>query len=115
MNSSNLIFLFSAKNEGANPLKRKAEQELALEESKKKQQKMQPSVSEDHLKKATDKSTLMLKAEEQVKKYLKPLFIRQLVTRDNYKIIMRKCVEKIYAKSFRLNHNKVYCVMIFQT
>ena len=58
---------------------------------------MQPSVSEDHLKKATDKSTLMLKAEEQVKKYLKPLFMRQLVTRDNYKIIMRKCVEKIYA------------------
>ena len=60
---------------------------------------MQPSVSEDHLKKATDKSNLMLKAEEQVKKYLKPLFIRQLVTRDNYKIIMRKCVEKIYAKT----------------
>lgn len=55
--------------------------------------------SEDHLKKATDKSSLMLKAEEQVKKYLKPLFFRKLVSKENYKIIMRKCVEKIYNKA----------------
>ena len=50
-------------------------------------------------KKATDKSSLMLKAEEQVKKYLKPLFLRKLVSKENYKIIMRKCVEKIYNKA----------------
>merc|ERR1712008_273672 len=55
--------------------------------------------SEDHLKKATDKSSLMLKAEEQVKKYLKPLFFRKLVSKENYKIIIRKCVEKIYNKT----------------
>jgi len=83
-----------AKNEAETTLKRK-QQELLSEG--KKQGGMH--ASEDHLKKATDKSSLMLKAEEQVKKYLKPLFFRKLVSKENYKIIMRKCVEKIYNKA----------------
>jgi len=39
----------------------------------------------------------MLNAEESVKKYLKPKFNEGLVSKENYKIIVRKCVEKIYA------------------
>ena len=52
-----------------------------------------------YLNKGTDKSLLMLKAEDRVKTYLKPFFARGLVSKESYKIIMRKCVEKVYDKS----------------
>ena len=65
--------------------------------SEKKPEEKKRQVSEHYLNKATDKTSIMLKAEESVKKYLKPKFNEGLVSKENYKIIMRKCVEKIYA------------------
>ena len=39
-----------------------------------------------------------MSAEEKVKIYLKPKFNEGLISKEIYKIIMRKCVGKIYAK-----------------
>ena len=45
------------------------------------------------------KTSILLKTtEEQVKTYLKPKFNEGLISKENYKTIMRKCIEKIYAK-----------------
>ena len=47
---------------------------------------------------AKKKSSILLSAEEKVKIYLKPKFNEGLISKEIYKIIMRKCVGKIYAK-----------------
>lgn len=47
----------------------------------------------------TEKATLLEKAEEKVKTFLKPFFLRGLISKEMYKEIMRKCVEKVYEKS----------------
>lgn len=41
----------------------------------------------------------MTKAEEKVKTFLKPFFARGIIDKDAYKMIMRKCVEKVYERS----------------
>ena len=60
------------------------------------------SKAEDKAKKIlskTEKATLLEKAEEKVKTFLKPFFLRKLISKEMYKEIMRKCVEKVYEKS----------------
>jgi hypothetical protein len=45
------------------------------------------------------KKELLEKAELQVKSSLKPFYANDEISKDTYKIIMRKCVEKVYDKS----------------
>ena len=48
-----------------------------------------------HKKRMKNTSILLKTTEEQVKTYLKPKFNEGLISKENYKTIMRKCIEKI--------------------
>ena len=45
------------------------------------------------------KIELMETAEEKVKTYLKPFFAREIITKEDYKKILGKCVHKVYERS----------------
>ena len=45
------------------------------------------------------KIELMETAEEKVKTYLKPFFAREIISKEDYKKILGKCVQKVYERS----------------
>ena len=46
-----------------------------------------------------EKLILLKRAEEKVKTYLIPCFVSGLISKEYYKEIMKKCVEKVYDKT----------------
>ena len=48
---------------------------------------------------SSEKYALHEKAEDKVKTFLKPFFLRELISKEMYKQIMRKCVAKVYERS----------------
>ena len=45
------------------------------------------------------KIELMETAEEKVKTFLKPFFAREIISKEDYKNILKKCVHKVYERS----------------
>ena len=52
-----------------------------------------------------EKAVIMKIAEDKVTTYLMPYFRRRHISKDSYKEISRKCVQKVYEKS-KLTHVK---------
>ena len=45
------------------------------------------------------KIELMETAEDKVKTFLKPFFAREIISKEDYKNILKKCVQKVYERS----------------